>query len=374
MPALIIEEVELPAASVSAGAAQETPIELIEATPVGADVIPFRRPTTTPPAVIEPAIDTAPAIAIEPGLAIEPGMATEQATPSEPAVLAEDIPLGLIEAAPVSALEVSPLATFEGPAIDLALNGAPAAEPHVDLAPDHDPLTSPSADATGVVTLANDVVVTADLETPRNEVLALALAATDAPTIEVMALALTVDDPLHLAAAKLSAAHESGIFAATQDSDILGTPRESKLLDPTHESEILRATHELDAIAPATHELPALPSIPEPEITVELCALDLKKVAPAPISIDADLDLSAEISALDLRPVEVALEPLPPAKPVHRKLSRPVPHARDVILDDNTPTVEVKSLALQELEAERAPADAGDDITFTYVPPALSKK
>jgi hypothetical protein len=74
------------------------------------------------------------------------------------------------------------------------------------------------------------------------------------------------------------------------------------------------------------------------------------------------IDLSAqEISALDLSPVETVEAPV-------RQAPRAAPRP-PVGVDDEAPTVEVKALAIQELEAERAPIDDGDDITFTYVPP-----
>jgi hypothetical protein len=152
-------------------------------------------------------------------------------------------------------------------------------------------------------------------EAPRDEVLALALAATDAPTLEVLALALTVDDAPH---------------------------HEEAARDPKVES----------------------------EITVELCALDLNTVRMPTVETPV-LDLSAaEISALDLRPVETVDAPAG-ADNVSTPVAEPPRAAAKAAdgTDDEAPTVEVKALAIQELEAERAPVDEGDDITFTYVPP-----
>ncbi|HVY81899.1 MAG TPA: GAF domain-containing protein [Steroidobacteraceae bacterium] len=112
---------------------------------------------------------------------------------------------------------------------------------------------------------------------------------------------------------------------------------------------------------PAPHEV-VEPERVESEITVELCALDPNAAAVAAQEEPA-LDLSShEIAALDLRPVETI------EVSAHDKSApaAPAPPAPD---DDEAPTVEVKALAIQELEAERAPLDDGEDITFTYVPP-----
>lgn len=274
------------------------------------------------------------------------------------AAAVDSIPLGLIEAAPVSALEVSPLALPESSAgdavpaetpsaadtpiaqaadqsaelsshadVDSSRGGvealettpdsetiAPAAAVHVSEVP---ATTSPAvtmADATvGTVTEAEghsspDPLVQPPVveEASRDEVLALALAAGDAPTLEVLALALTVDDP---------------------------PPQEGA----------------------------ALPRV-ESEITVELCALDANAIRAATEEGPA-LDLSShEIAALDLRPVET-IEVVSGDESTSAAAESPVAD------DDQAPTVEVKALAIQELEAERAPVDDGEDITFTYVPP-----
>jgi hypothetical protein len=285
----------------SGATASEPPIESIEARPVGAEVISFARYAAM--------------------------------------VAGADVPLGLIEAAPVSALEVSPLASLEVSAYELfraepaveasAPEGLRAAEEAPTAIPPTSPVhvvealspAEPAADA-AVEAVTVDAGASAALEAveepsshviisdemPRDEVLALALAATDAPTLEVLALALTVDDPPH---------HDEN-------------PAEVKV---------------------------------ESEITVELCALDLNTVRMPTLETPA-LDLSAnEISALDLRPVETI---------EIKALTREAPRARPKeveIVDDEAPTVEVKALAVQELEAERAPIDDGDDITLTYVPP-----
>lgn len=72
-------------------------------------------------------------------------------------------------------------------------------------------------------------------------------------------------------------------------------------------------------------------------------------IADAPLST-ADVSETVEVSALASEATRAAAEVAPE-------------------VDDEAPTVEVKALAIQELEAERAPMDEGEDITFTYMPP-----
>jgi hypothetical protein len=119
---------------------------------------------------------------------------------------------------------------------------------------------------------------------------------------------------------------------------------------------------EVSPLTDVAHDDAAHEETVESEITVELCALDVNTVR-VPTAETPAPDLSAnEISALDLRPVETVEAPVHETKP---RAAAPEP----VRVDDEAPTVEVKALAIQQLEAERAPTDDGDDITFTYVPP-----
>jgi putative methionine-R-sulfoxide reductase with GAF domain len=266
----------------------------------------------TPFAIEVPAVVEAPSLVavpapVEASSAVEVAAAVKASAAMDPAAAVEaSAAVGPLTALAPPAFDESPQAVITPTAV--AESVAPESAVEEDIAS-----TAAGAVEESIASAAASAA-TSHEQPSRDEVLALALAATDAPTLEVLALALTVEDPPH----HDEAAVESEGF------------------------------------------------------TIEMRALEFAAANAPTVEVPA-LDLSHEIAALDVRPFDPAGDKPVVANPfgvveIPTEGHVDARHASE--LSDDEITLEVPALALHAFELPRSTPAADDDIEFVYVPPS----